>query len=330
MKKKRIGILGSGSWATALVKILSENTLNLNWFIRNPKTVDQIRSVGRNPRYLSYVDLNLNKLNISSDINKVINDSEILIIAIPSPFIESSLISSKKLISKKILVSASKGIIPESFLTISEHLNREYNIPKKNLAIISGPSHAEEVAQEKLTYLTVGTNNLKLGEHISNLLNTKYIISTVSRDMTGIEISSSLKNIYSIMVGIAHGLGYGDNFISVLISYSSKEMSDFIEAVHKIKRKINHSAYLGDLLVTTYSSFSRNRTFGNMIGKGYSINSAKAEMNMIVEGYYATKNASLISKKLSKKFLIIDVCHKILFENRSANKQIRELSKELY
>ncbi|MFL2609043.1 MAG: glycerol-3-phosphate dehydrogenase [Cryomorphaceae bacterium] len=330
MKKKRIGILGSGSWATALVKILSENTLNLNWFIRNPKTVDQIRSVGRNPRYLSYVDLNLNKLHISSDINKVINDSEILIIAIPSPFIESSLISSKKLISKKILVSASKGIIPESFLTISEHLNREYNIPKKNLAIISGPSHAEEVAQEKLTYLTVGTNNLKLGEHISSLLNTKYIISTVSRDMTGIEISSSLKNIYSIMVGIAHGLGYGDNFISVLISHSSKEMSDFIEAIHKIKRKINHSAYLGDLLVTTYSSFSRNRTFGNMIGKGYSINSAKAEMNMIVEGYYATKNASLISKKLSKKFLIIDVCHKILFENRSANKQIRELSKELY
>ena len=330
MKNKRIGILGSGSWATALVKILSENTLNLNWFIRNPKTVDQIRSVGRNPRYLSYVDLNLNKLHISSDINKVINDSEILIIAIPSPFIESSLISSKKLISKKILVSASKGIIPESFLTISEHLNREYNIPKKNLAIISGPSHAEEVAQEKLTYLTVGTNNLKLGEHISSLLNTKYIISTVSRDMTGIEISSSLKNIYSIMVGIAHGLGYGDNFISVLISHSSKEMSDFIEAIHKIKRKINHSAYLGDLLVTTYSSFSRNRTFGNMIGKGYSINSAKAVMNMIVEGYYATKNASLISKKLSKKFLIIDVCHKILFENRSANKQIRELSKELY
>ena len=330
MKKKCIGVLGSGSWATALVKILSENTLNLNWFVRNPESVEQIKSVGRNPKYLSYVDLNLNKLKISSDINKVIYDSEIVIIAIPSPFIESSLISSKKLLSKKILISASKGIIPESFLTISEHLSQEYNIPKKNLAIISGPSHAEEVAQEKLTYLTVGTNNLKLGEHISSLLNTKYIISTVSRDMTGIEISSSLKNIYSIMVGIAHGLGYGDNFISVLISHSTKEMSDFIEAIHKVKRKINHSAYLGDLLVTTYSSFSRNRTFGNMIGKGYSINSAKAEMNMIVEGYYATKNASLISKKLSKKFLIIDVCYKILFENRSANRQMRELSKGLY
>ena len=330
MKKKCIGVLGSGSWATALIKILSENNLNLNWFIRNPESIEQIKSVGRNPKYLSYVDLNLDKLKISSDINKVIYDSEILIIAIPSPFIESSLISSKKLLSKKILVSASKGIIPESFLTISEHLNREYNIPRKNLAIISGPSHAEEVAQEKLTYLTVGTNNLKLGEHISSLLNTKYIISTVSRDMTGIEISSSLKNIYSIMVGIAHGLGYGDNFISVLISHSTKEMSDFIEAIHKVKRKINHSAYLGDLLVTTYSSFSRNRTFGNMIGKGYSINSAKAEMNMIVEGYYATKNASLISKKLSKKFLIIDVCYKILFENRSASRQMRELSKGLY
>ena len=330
MKKKCIGVLGSGSWATALVKILSENNLKLNWFIRNPESIEQIKSVGRNPKYLSYVDLNLDKLKISSDINKVIYDSEILIIAIPSPFIESSLISSKKLLSKKILVSASKGIIPESFLTISEHLNREYNIPRKNLAIISGPSHAEEVAQEKLTYLTVGTSNLKLGEHISSLLNTKYIISTVSRDMTGIEISSSLKNIYSIMVGIAHGLGYGDNFISVLISHSTKEMSDFIELFHKAKRKINHSAYLGDLLVTTYSSFSRNRTFGNMIGKGYSINSAKAEMNMIVEGYYATKNASLISKKLSKKFLIIDVCYKILFENRSASRQMRELSKGLY
>ena len=248
MKKKCIGVLGSGSWATALIKILSENNLNLNWFIRNPESIDQIKSFGRNPKYLSYVDLNLDKLKISSDINKVIYDSDILIVAIPSPFIESSLISSKKLFSKKILVSASKGIIPESFLTISEHLNREYNIPRKNLAIISGPSHAEEVAQEKLTYLTVGTNNLKLGEHISSLLNTKYIISTVSRDMTGIEISSSLKNIYSIMVGIAHGLGYGDNFISVLISHSTKEMSDFIEVFHKAKRKINHSAYLGDLL----------------------------------------------------------------------------------
>ena len=227
-------------------------------------------------------------------------------------------------------MSASKGIIPESFLTISEHLNKEYNIPKKNLAIISGPSHAEEVAQEKLTYLTVGTKNSKLGKYISELLKTKYIISTVSNDMIGIEYSSSLKNIYSIMVGIAHGLGYGDNFLSVLISHCSKEMSDFIKDVHKTNRKINQSAYLGDLLVTTYSSFSRNRTFGNMIGKGYSIKSAKAEMNMVVEGYYATKNAFMLSKKLSTKFLIINFCYKILFENKSASRQMKELSKNLY
>ncbi len=330
MKKKSIGILGSGSWATALVKILSENTSKINWFIRNREIIDQIKATKRNPKYLSSVDLNLNKLEIDSDINKVIHESEIIIIAIPSPFIESSLNSVKKLLSHKFLVSASKGIIPESFLTISEHLNQEYNVPKKNIAIISGPSHAEEVAQEKLTYLTVGTKNSKLGKYISSLLKTKYVISTVSKDMVGIEYSSSLKNIYSIMVGIAHGLGYGDNFLSVLISHCSKEMGDFIKAIHKTNRKINDSAYLGDLLVTTYSSFSRNRTFGNMIGKGYSINSAKAEMKMIVEGYYATKNAFILSKKLSTKFLIIDICHKILFENKSAYRQIKELSKKLY
>ena len=330
MKKKSIGVLGSGSWATALVKILSENTSNINWYIRNSDVIEQIKTNKKNPKYLSYIDLNLNKLNIFSEINEIIHDSDIIIIAIPSPFIESSLISSKKLLSNKFLVSASKGIIPESFLTISEHLNQEYNIPKKNLAIISGPSHAEEVAQEKLTYLTVGTKNSKLGKYISDLLKTKYIISTVSNDMIGIEYSSSLKNIYSIMVGIAHGLGYGDNFLSVLISHCSKEMSDFIKDVHKTNRKINQSAYLGDLLVTTYSSFSRNRTFGNMIGKGYSIKSAKAEMNMVVEGYYATKNAFMLSKKLSTKFLIIDFCHKILFENKSASRQMKELSKNLY
>ena len=330
MMKKSIGVLGSGSWATALVKILSENTSNINWFIRNSDVIEQIKRDKKNPKYLSYVDLDLNNIKISSEIDEIINASDIIIIAIPSPFIESSLISSKKLLSSKFLVSASKGIIPESFLTISEHLNRKYNIPKKNLAIISGPSHAEEVAQEKLTYLTVGTKNSKLGKYISDLLITKYIISTVSNDMIGIEYSSSLKNIYSIMVGIAHGLGYGDNFLSVLISHCSKEMSDFIKAIHKTNRKINHSAYLGDLLVTTYSSFSRNRTFGNMIGKGYSINSAKAEMNMIVEGYYATKNAFMLSKKLSTKFLIIDFCYKILFENKSASRQMKELSKNLY
>jgi len=237
MKKKSIGVLGSGSWATALVKILSENTSNINWYIRNSDVIEQIKTDKKNPKYLSYVDLNLNKLHISSEIDQIIQDSDIIIIAIPSPFIESSLISSKKLLSNKFLVSASKGIIPESFLTISEHLNQEYNIPKKNLAIISGPSHAEEVAQEKLTYLTVGTKNSKLGKYISELLKTKYIISTVSNDIIGIEYSSSLKNIYSIMVGIAHGLGYGDNFLSVLISHCSKEMSDFIKDVHKTNRK---------------------------------------------------------------------------------------------
>ena len=330
MKKKSIGILGSGSWATALIKILSENASNINWYIRNSDVIEQIRADKKNPKYLSYVDLDLNKLQISSEIDQIIHDSDIIIIAIPSPFIESSLISSKKILSNKFLVSASKGIIPESFLTISEHLNQEYNIPKKNLAIISGPSHAEEVAQEKLTYLTVGTKNSKLGKYISDLLKTKYIISTVSNDMIGIEYSSSLKNIYSIMVGIAHGLGYGDNFLSVLISHCSKEMNDFIKSVHKTNRKINQSAYLGDLLVTTYSSFSRNRTFGNMIGKGYSIKSAKAEMNMIVEGYYATKNAFMLSQKLSTKFFIIDFCYKILFENKSASRQMKELSKNLY
>ena len=301
MKNKSFGVIGAGSWGTALVKMFSENLDKINWYIRNIEIIEGINKSKRNLKYLRHVQLNNKKLNISNDLKKIIEASEILIIAIPSPYIDSTFQNHKELLKNKIIISASKGVIPKSQLVISQHFHINYAIKKTNLGIISGPCHAEEVALEKLSYLTIGVKRKLLGNYISDKLKSKYIKTSVSTDLIGIEYSATLKNIYSILVGISHGLGYGDNFLSVLISHCAKELKLFMRTIHKTKRDINHSAYIGDLLVTTYSSFSRNRTFGNMIGKGYSVKSAMSEMSMVVEGYYATKNAYEITK--SKKII---------------------------
>ena len=269
-------------------------------------------------------------MNISNDLKKIIEASEILIIAIPSPYIDSTFQNHKKLLKNKIIISASKGVIPKSQLVISQHLHNNYDIKKTNLGIISGPCHAEEVALEKLSYLTIGVKRKLLGNYISDKLKSKYIKTSVSTDLIGIEYSATLKNIYSILVGISHGLGYGDNFLSVLISHCAKELKLFIRRIHRTKRDINHSAYIGDLLVTTYSTFSRNRTFGNMIGKGYSVESAMSEMSMVVEGYYATKNAYEITKNKKDNFLFIESVYKILYNRNSPKKILKEISEKLY
>ena len=329
MKKNyTYGVIGSGSWATALIKILSENVKEINWYVRNSENIDFIKNNCHNPNYLSSVNLDLSKLKISEDISKVAQNSDVIIIAIPSEYVNSEMKKINIDISEKIIICALKGLVQETNLLFGKHMNKFFNVAKNNFLVIGGPCHAEEVALEKLSYLTIGSSNIKLCEKISNDFSCKYINVKASDDVVGIEYASMLKNIYALAVGISNGLGYGDNYQSVLMSNSIKEMKRFISKRHKIKRNINNSAYLGDLLVTGYSTFSRNRMFGNMIGKGYTVKAAQLEMKMVAEGYIATKKAFLLNHDSVNKIKtpIIDAVYKILYNKRSARKIFKELS----
>ena len=326
---KNIGVLGAGSWGTALVKMLSENCDKIFWYSRNYIQIKEIIKTKKNPKYLKDLEIDTDKISISSDLNFIIDNSDILIIAIPSPYIEKSLNEHKTALANKIIFSGSKGVIPESHLVITEHLHKEYNIPFKNLGILSGPTHAEEIAKGKLSYLTVGSSNDEISKYLSKKLFSPYVHTSISNDVIGIEYAATLKNIYSILVGISFGLGYGDNFISVLISHCTKEMINFIKSIDNVKREFSHSAYIGDLLVTTYSKHSRNRTFGEMIGEGLPVKKAISKMSMIVEGYYATKNAYEISKSKNMNFEIIKVVHEILYNNKNAELELKLLAEKL-
>jgi glycerol-3-phosphate dehydrogenase (NAD(P)+) len=326
---KNIGVLGAGSWGTALVKMLSENCDKIFWYSRNDIQIKEIIKTKKNPKYLKDLEIDTDKISISSDLNLIIDNSDILIIAIPSPYIEKSLNEHKTALANKIIFSGSKGVIPESHLVITEHLHKEYNIPYKNLGILSGPTHAEEIAKGKLSYLTVGSSNDEISKYLSKKLFSPYVHTSLSNDVIGIEYAATLKNIYSILVGISFGLGYGDNFISVLISHCTKEMINFIKSIDNVKREFSHSAYIGDLLVTTYSRHSRNRTFGEMIGEELPVKKAISKMSMIVEGYYATKNAYEISKSKNMNFEIIKVVHEILYNNKNAELELKLLAEKL-
>ena len=326
---KNIGVLGAGSWGTALVKMLSENCDKIFWHSRNDIQIKEIIKTKKNPKYLKDLEIDTDKISISSDLNFIIDNSDILIISIPSPYIEKSLNKHKTSLANKIIFSGSKGVIPESHLVITEHLHKEYNISYKNLGILSGPTHAEEIAKGKLSYLTVGSSNDEISKYLSKKLFSPYINTSLSNDVIGIEYAATLKNIYSILVGISFGLGYGDNFISVLISHCTKEMINFIKSIDNVKREFSHSAYIGDLLVTTYSKHSRNRTFGEMIGEGLPVKKAISKMSMIVEGYYATKNAYEISKSKNMNFEIIKVVHEILYNNKNAELELKLLAEKL-
>ena len=332
MKKHlKFCVIGSGSWATAIIKILSENLKEINWYIRNEENLKYINNHQHNPNYLSSVELDIKRINLINDIDKACEESDVLIIAIPSEFANNVLSNISVDISKKIIISAIKGIIPETNLLVGEHFEKNFKIKENNFLVIAGPCHAEEVALEKLSYLTIASSNKKLSKDISSKFFCPYISVQTSDDVIGIEYASMLKNIYAIAAGIAHGLGYGDNFQSVLMSSSIKEINRFIEKRHMMKRDIHDSVYLGDLLVTGYSIFSRNRLFGNMIGKGYSVKYAKMEMKMIAEGYIATKKAYLLNSEFKTKVSmpIIEAVYNVLYAKRSAKKTFKELSKKL-
>ena len=326
--KLKFGVIGSGSWATALIKILSEKNNDINWYIRNKENIEFIKKNSHNPNYLSSVELNLKKLKISAEINEVVEASNVIIIAVPSEYVNDEIKKIGVDISNKIIICALKGLVPETNLLFGEHMQKYFGISPNKFLVIGGPCHAEEVALEKLSYLTIGSSNLELCKVISKKFSCKYIKVKASDDVIGIEYASMLKNIFALAVGISNGLGYGDNYQSVLMSNSIKEMKRFISKRHKIKRNINNSAYLGDLLVTGYSSFSRNRMFGNMIGKGYTVKTAQLEMKMVAEGYIATKKAYLLNldSKKKAKTPIIDAAYKILYEKRSAKKIFKDLS----
>lgn len=325
----KIAVLGGGSWATAIVKMLSENLETIGWYMRSTYAIEHIKRNKHNPSYLSSAELHPEQLDLSEDINTIVETYDILIFAIPSAFLKSELDKLTLSLKGKIIFSAIKGIVPESGLIVGEHFHDHYNIPFENIGVLTGPCHAEEVAMERLSYLTLACQDEEKAKHLSNFIASRYIKTKISDDIIGTEYAAMLKNIYAIAAGIAHGLGYGDNFQSVLMSNAIREMKRFIKKVHKMKRNINNSAYLGDLLVTGYSVFSRNRMFGNMIGKGYTVKSAMLEMSMVAEGYYASKSAYKIKKENGAKTPIIDTVFNILYDKKEAKDEFKKLTNRL-
>ncbi len=324
--KNKIAVFGGGSWATAIVKMLSENLDNIGWYMRSTYAVEHIKLNKHNPNYLSSAELHPDKLFLSSEINEMISYADYLIFAIPSAFLKSELDKITSSLEGKIIFSAIKGIVPETGLIVGEHFHEVLHVPIDNIGVITGPCHAEEVAMERLSYLTIACQDEDKAIALAKVIEGRYIKTKISDDIIGTEYAAMLKNIFAIAAGIAHGLGYGDNFQAVLMSNSIREMKRFIKKVHKMKRNINNSAYLGDLLVTGYSVFSRNRMFGNMIGKGYTVKSAMFEMSMVAEGYYATKSAFKINQKNHAKTPIIDAVYAILYENKEAKLEFQKLT----
>lgn len=328
-KKERIGMIGSGSWATAIAKMLMCNVETINWQFRSYMHIEDFKKGKHNPNYLSSVEFDPNRIKFFTDINELVEESDILIFAIPSAFLKDALTQLKTPLKDKICVSAIKGLVPDENLIIGSYFNQVHNVPLSQICVISGPCHAEEVALERLSYLTISCQDTPTAEMFATKVKSSFIKTVISDDIYGTEYAAVLKNIMAIASGICHGLGYGDNFQAVLISNAIQEIKAFVDTVHPISRDIKSSAYLGDLLVTCYSQFSRNRTFGNMIGKGYSVKSAQLEMLMIAEGYYAVKSIKEINKEYKVDMPITDAVYNIVYEKIAPIVEIRLLTEKL-
>jgi glycerol-3-phosphate dehydrogenase (NAD(P)+) len=326
---KKFAVIGGGSWATAIAKMLCENQEKIAWYMRSTYALEHLKHQKHNPNYLSSVAFDTDKLQLTNDINEAIKFADILIFAIPSAFLSGELEKMTESLEGKTIFSAIKGIVPETSLIVGEHFHSKFNIPYENIGVITGPCHAEEVALERLSYLTIACSDKEKAKYLAKNVSSYYIKTKTSDDIVGTEYAAVLKNIYSIAAGIAHGLGYGDNFQAVLMSNAIREMKKFIKKVHRMKRNINDSAYLGDLLVTGYSVFSRNRMFGNMIGKGYTVKSAQMEMSMVAEGYYAVKSAYNLNLEYKAKTPIIDAVYQILYEGKDAKAVFNKLTEKL-
>lgn len=339
----RFGIIGSGSWATALAKILTDNQHPINWLLRSEEMVAHVRNRHHNPNYLRAVYFDNNLLNLFTDIQQVVRESDIVLIAVPSAYLEETLaLLEPDAFENKKVISAVKGMLPSTNQLLNDYLEEKFNVQLRDYLTIMGPCHAEEVASEKLSYLTFSGSDTQLAQQVANAFSTEYINTVVNHDVLGVQYAAILKNIYALGAGIAHGLEYGDNFLSVLIANCADEMANFLQKVgipnmevgkHTTEDELTHrkdqnyaaSVYLGDLLVTCYSLFSRNRTFGNMIGKGYSVRTAQLEMNMVAEGYYGSKCIHSVNQQLNADMPIALAVYRILYENIKPSQAFREI-----
>ena len=318
--------MGGGSWATAVAKIVLEKVDHISWYMRRPEVIEDFKRLERNPSYLTSVHFDVNRISFSSDINEVVRNCDTLIFVTPSPYLKNHLKKLKEKLHNKFVITAIKGIVPDENLICSEYFRQVFNVPDDNLAVLGGPSHAEEVALGRLTYLTIGCTDEEKAANFADLIASSYVKTKTNSDVIGIEYASVLKNVYAIASGICNGLKYGDNFQSVLVSNAVQEMSRFLNAVYPIERNVYDSVYLGDLLVTSYSNFSRNRVFGTMIGRGYSVKSAQIEMEMIAEGFYGTKCMKEINRHFHVNMPILDAVYNILYEKISPSIEIKLLT----
>ena len=322
----KIAIIGGGSWATAIAKIVVGHTHHIGWYMRRNDRIDDFKRLGHNPAYLVSVRFNTDEIFFSSDINEIVQLYDTLVFVTPSPYLKNHLRKLKTRLRDKFIVTAIKGIVPDENVVCSEYFHQVYDVPYENLACLAGPSHAEEVALERLSYLTVACSDRAKADSFAAILRSNYIKTKTSADVVGIEYSSVLKNVYAIAAGICSGLKFGDNFQAVLMSNAIQEMSRFLTSVIPMERDVNDSAYLGDLLVTGYSNFSRNRVSGTMIGKVYSVKSAQIEMEMIAEGYFGTKCMKEINRHCHVNMPILDAVYNILYERISPQVEIKLLT----
>lgn len=325
----RFGIIGGGSWATGLAKIVMSNSKYINWYMRRQQQIDEFIRLGRNPSYLTGVKFDTDRISFSNDINKVVKSSDVLIFATPSPYLKNHLKRLKRKLNNKIIVSAIKGIVPDENMLISDYFYEKLDVDMENMLVIGGPCHAEEVALERLSYLTIACKSRDNARIIAEKLNSNFIHTRISDDVYGLEYTSVMKNIYAIAAGICQGLRYGDNFQAVLISNAVQEMNRFCNATNPQQRDISESAFLGDLLVTAYSKFSRNLLFGIMIGKGYSVKTAQLEMEMIAEGYYATNTIHQLNQQYQVQIPIVDAVYEIIYNKSSPIIEIKNLTEKL-
>ena len=321
----KISVIGGGSWGTALTSVLSKKN-KINWWVRREKLATQIKNKKRNTKYLTNCTLTLKNIDITTNLETALNSCELIIVAVPSSFIEQTFNSFSNLLKNKTILSAIKGVIPGKLITPQKYfLGLQKTI---NYGVISGPCHAEEIAQKMKSYLTISTIHSVANKNLLKVFQSPFINVKLSNDVVGAEYAAILKNIYAIMVGICSGLGYGDNFIAVLITACTNEMKRLLYHLDPKKRTVSQPAYLGDLLVTCYSLHSRNRMLGKIIGRGYSVENATAKMTMIAEGYSATASLYKIIKslKILKETKIINSAYKILHQEKEAKKEIKKLS----
>lgn len=331
MKKiGKIAVMGSGSWATAIAKMVLEKTPDLVWYMRRKDTISEFQRTGHNPQYLTGVRFDVNRISFTTDINEAVKRADTLIFVTPSPYFTSHLRKLRQKLTDKNIVTAIKGIVPEEEMVVSEFFRAIYNVPESQIAVIGGPSHAEEVAMNRLTYLTFGSADEELSQSLASLFASDYVKTKTALDVIGIEYASVLKNVYAIAAGICSGLGLGDNFQAVLTVNAAQEMEKFLRAIYPLPRCITDSAYMGDLLVTSYSNFSRNRIFGTMIGRGYSVKAAQIEMEMIAEGYYGASCMHAVNEHFHVEAPILNAVYSILYEQKSPGAEIKRLAEKFH